>query len=124
MKLQCLEEVFDAPDDNEFRCRRFEDALQNFSAIVKLPEWTRLNVDIVRELLWDDRLQESEMEIFRAAIRWLARNPLQIPGHVDRVLQMVRFGSMSTEAKMKCLEEARDLRLDMFVRMYMVEADW
>lgn len=124
--LDRLEMAHAASTDDRLRREWFTTARQRFGEISNVEGWLHLEADIIRELLNDDEeLRDvSEIEIYRAVLKWLDKNRDQLPSQVDRLLSVVRFSAMSTTEKFQCLDEAKRADLQMFVKPYMIEADW
>ena len=71
--------------------------LQNFVAVAMREDFLDTSLDLLSELLADDRLMaDSELDVFQVALRWLESHPDRAM-ESRRILGHIRFGLMTAE---------------------------
>lgn len=105
--------------------RQWRQVAENFPAIVKTDQFLNLSPECIQKLLCrDDLVIESEMDVARAALRWLNFERAKRKKWAAQVMSCVNFKELSPEDLVKLSTNNDFLLDDEAVKEAILEANW
>ena len=96
-----------------------------FNELPNIIEFLQLDVATVVLILSHDHLiLNSEMDVFRVGLKWIAHSMADREQHVSRIMACVRFTYMSQEDLFKCIELTDLLSDNAYCRDALLKANW
>lgn len=100
-------------------------AAERFIHLPENSDWHEINSQLVRRLLTRPEVRSlPPVNLFEAALTWIAGNPSADLPDFDRVISAVPFKRMTKLDRMQCLSKAAEMQLASVVTPRIAQASW